>query len=164
MTDTGDRRQAERSRGMGILTVDRALAVRAWDDWIAQATGIAAADAHGRPIAELIPSLATRGLLDRFTAVIETGQVQVLAPAFHHYLFPAEPQAPSTHFEHMQQRVTLGPLAEGDRIVGVMATVEDVTARLEAERSLADALRADDPSARIRFALATSETAIGPAV
>ena len=92
---------------MGILTVDRSLAVRAWDDWIAQATGISAAEAHGRPIDELIPSLAGRGLLDRFRTVLETGQVQVLAPTFHRYLFPSEPQAPSARFEHMQQRVTL---------------------------------------------------------
>ena len=44
----------------------------------------------------------------------------------------------------MQQRVTLGPLREGERIVGVMATIEDVTARIDRERELAAGLRADD--------------------
>jgi HEAT repeat protein len=144
---TGDRRD-ERGASMGVFTVDPALTVRAWDGWLVAATGVAAADAHGRALQDLVPSIAARGLIDRFTAVLETGQVQVLAPAFHGYLIPCEPPTPSPHFSFMQQRVTLGPLRDGDRIVGVMATIEDVTARLDAERALAAALRGEDAGAR----------------
>jgi HEAT repeat protein len=129
---------------IGILTVDADLVVRSWDTWLAAATGIAAADAIGRPLVEVVPDLAPRGLLPRFAQVLATGEVQVLAPAFHHYLIPCPPRQPSRHFDRMQQRVTLGPWREGGAIAGVIATVEDVTARIDRERELADGLRADD--------------------
>ena len=95
---------------------------------------------------------APAALLDRFTRVLESGQAQVLAPAFHHYLIPCAPRTPSPNFERMQQLVTLGALREGDRVVGVMATIEDVTPRLDAERALAADLQSDDPEARGRAA------------
>ena len=129
---------------LGILTVDADLVIHTWDAWLAGHSGIAAADAVGRRITDLVPDLAARGLLERFTQVLATGEVQVLAPAFHHFLIPCPPALPSRHFDRMQQRVTLGPLREGTRIVGVMATLEDVTARIERERDLAEGLRADD--------------------
>jgi HEAT repeat protein len=129
---------------IGILTVDVELVVRTWDGWLADNTGIASGQAVGRPLAAVVPSLIERGLLPRFEQVLATGEVQVLAPAFHHYLIPCPPRQPSPHFDRMQQRVTLGPLREGDRVTGVMATVEDVTARIDRERALANDLRADD--------------------
>src|SRR5687768_16373212 len=52
----------------------------------------------------------------------------------------------------MQQLVTLGALREGDRVVGVMATIEDVTPRHDAERALGADLQSDDPEARRRAA------------
>jgi HEAT repeat protein len=133
---------------IGILTVDAALNVRTWDEWVAGATGVPASAARGRLLAELIPDLAARGLLARFERVLATGEAQVLAPAFHHYLFPCAPSVPSPHFDRMQQRVTLGALREESRIVGVMATIEDVTARLDMERALAEALRSPDAAVR----------------
>ena len=133
---------------MGVFTVDADLIVRAWDAWLAARTGIPAAAASGRPLVEVVPSIADRGLLRRFEDVLATGQVQVLAPAFHHYLVPCPPASPSVFFREMRQRMTLGPLREQQQIVGVMATIEDVTARLEAERALAEALRDDDAGRR----------------
>lgn len=128
---------------IGILTVDADLVIRTWDAWLAMHSGIASAEACGRSLADVVPTLSARGLLTRFQQVLASGEVQVLAPAFHHYLIPCSPSRPST-FDRMQQRVTLGPLREGERVVGVMATVEDVTARIERERALAAELRADD--------------------
>ncbi|HMC77095.1 MAG TPA: HEAT repeat domain-containing protein [Vicinamibacterales bacterium] len=133
---------------VGILTVDAELTVRTWDDWLAAASGIQAAAARGRRLTDVVPDLAARGLLARFEQVLATGEVQVLAPAFHHYLVPCPPASPSPHFTHMQQRVTLGALRDDTRIVGVLATIEDVTARLDAERARAAALRSADPAIR----------------
>ena len=133
---------------VGILTVDEGLAVSGWDAWIAASTGIPAESALGRPLREVVPELETRGLLARFEQVLASGQVQVLAPVFHHYLLPCAPAEPSAHFDRMQQRVTLGPLKEGDRIAGVMVAIEDVTDRMDRERTLAASLRADDWQAR----------------
>ena len=133
---------------MGVFTVDAALIVRTWDGWLAAHTGIPADAACGRPLIDVVPSLVERGLLRRFEDVLATGQVQVLAPAFHHYLIPCPPVSESAHFGEMRQRATLGPLREQQQIVGVMATIEDVTARLDAEKALADALRGDDAAKR----------------
>ena len=91
--------------------------------------------------------------------MLATGAIQVLAPAFHHYLIRCPPRSPSRRFTEMQQRVTIGPLREDDRIVGTMATIEDVTARMEAERDIAESLTSADPavSQRAAEALASLE-------
>ena len=133
---------------MGVLTVDTRLVIRTWDGWLARCTGISADAAAGRPLVEVVPSIAERGLLPRFEDVLASGRVLILAPAFHRFLVPCPPLAPSAHFAEMRQRVTLGPLREGHAVVGVMATIEDVTARLDAERALAGALRDDHPGRR----------------
>lgn len=135
-----------------MLTVDSSLTVRTWSAWLETISGIRGSDARGRLLPDVLPDLEPRGLLARFTSVLETGEAQVLAPAFHHYLIACAPRAPSAHFQFMQQLVTLGPLREADRVAGVMATVEDVTARLDAERTLAAELRNPDPTVRERAA------------
>ena len=43
----------------------------------------------------------------------------------------------STVFTRMRQQVTLGPLRTEGQIVGVVVTVEDVTARVRHERRIA---------------------------
>lgn len=137
---------------VGVLTVDRSLVVRSWSEWLESATGIAASDARGRALEDVIPDLRSRGLLQRFERVLASGEVQVLAPAFHHFLVACPPRPASPNFAHMQQLVTLGALREGNSIVGVMATIEDVTERLDAERALAAELRSPDPEVRQRAA------------
>ncbi|HEX8335988.1 MAG TPA: PAS domain-containing protein, partial [Pyrinomonadaceae bacterium] len=109
-----------------------------WDAALERLTGIPADAARGRPLVELIPRLEERRLLGRFRRVIAEGVVEVLAPAFHQYLIPCPPAAPSEHFERMQQRVTIAPLREEGRISGALVTVEDVTARVERERALSE--------------------------
>jgi HEAT repeat protein len=133
---------------IGVFTTDLGLVIRVWDDWLAAATGIPADHARGRHVSELIPDLESRGLRSRFDDVLTSGAVQVLAPAFHHYLVPCPPCRPSSRFDRMQQRVTIGPLRDGDRRVGVMVAIEDVTARLDAERDLAAALESPDVETR----------------
>ena len=135
---------------IGFFTTDAQLNVRSWDDWLVRVTGILAGDARGQPLTSLIPDLEERGLLTRFGRVLRDGTVEVLAPVFHHYLIPCPPQTPSEHFDHMQQRVTIAPLREEERIVGALVTIEDVTARREYERDLAS----PDEDTRLRAAQA----------
>ena len=144
---------------IGIFSVDADLKVRAWDEWMAAASGVPAERVHGLPLAEAIPSIAERGLLDEFRTVLSCGTARVLAPALHHYLLPCPPRLPSAHFDRMQQRVTLAPLRDGTRVVGVMAAIEDVTARLDAERALAAALRSGDTVTREQAARDLSNAA-----
>lgn len=127
---------------VGTFTTDAALTIRTWEDALARASGIASADAVGRPLVDVIPLIASRGLLARFEEVVAAGAVHVFSPGLHRYLLPCPPGTPSPRFEQMQQRVTLGPLRHGDDITGVMVAIEDVTERLDAERDLAEALAA----------------------
>jgi HEAT repeat protein len=143
---------------IGVLTVDHSLRVRTWSPWLETITGISSPEACGRALGDVLPDLERRGLLARFSRVLDTGEAQVLAPAFHHYLIRCAPRSPSPYFQFMQQLVTLGPLREHDRVVGVMATIEDVTARLDADRRLATELLSDDPGVRQR-ALMRAEAA-----
>ncbi len=135
---------------IGLFITDEALVLRSWDEWLAHATGISASEARGKPLTELIPDLEARGLLTRFQRVVEEGVVEVLAPAFHRYLIACAPSLPSLYFEQMRQRVTIAPLREEERIVGTLVTIEDVTARMDHERTLAAQLSSDDEQTRLR--------------
>ena len=149
MTSTSD---------VGVFTVDRELVVQSWDPWLAAVTDVTAERARGASIAALFPDIVERGLLPRFERVREEGAVEILAPAFHHYLIRCAPRVPSQHFAVMQQRVTLTPLRVEERVAGVVVTIEDVTARLDRERTLAAQLRGADEEVRL---VAARELAIG---
>ncbi|HEU4562604.1 MAG TPA: HEAT repeat domain-containing protein [Longimicrobium sp.] len=144
---------------VGVLTTDRELVVRSWDAWMADATGIPAEVACGRPLAGLFPEVEQRGLSARLRRVVSDGTVEVLAPAFHQYLIPCAPREPAQHFARMQQHVTLAPLRAGAEIVGVTIGIRDVTARRERERRIAEELESGDEGARLRAveALAAEE-------
>ncbi|HYV10342.1 MAG TPA: HEAT repeat domain-containing protein [Pyrinomonadaceae bacterium] len=128
---------------IGVFTTDTDLVIRVWDATLARLTGISEDSASGRALTTLLPDLEKRGLLKRFERSLTEGVVEVLAPAFHHYLIPCGPVNPAKHFEKMQQRVTIAPLRDEDAIAGLLVTVEDVTDRLERERELAEG---DEPA------------------
>ena len=129
---------------LGIFTTDDRLVVRSWDRWLTDATGIEPAQAVNRRLAEVLPEIGARGLLARIENVLAHGCAEVLAPAIHHYLFSCAPSEPSALFDRMQQHVTIGPLREDERIVGVIVTIEDVTARIEREHAVAARLKHRD--------------------
>ena len=131
---------------LGIFTTNQTLEVCSWDQWMADVTGIEPGRALQRPLVDVLPEIETRGLRQRFENVLMRGTVEVLAPALHHYLFTCAPSEPSAVFERMQQHVTIGPLREDGRIVGLIVTIEDVTARVERERQVTEQLSQEDPS------------------
>lgn len=128
--------------------------VQIWDAALERLTGIPADSARGRSLVEIIPGLEERRLLAHFRRVIDEGVVEVLASAFHHYLIPCPPSAPSERFDRMRQHVTIAPLLEDGRIIGVLVAVEDVTARIERERALSEQLSDAREDARVGAALA----------
>jgi HEAT repeat protein len=122
---------------IGVFTTDSHLVIQVWDAALAQLTGISEDAASGQSVTKLLPDLEQRGLLRCFQRSLNEGVVEVLAPAFHHYLIPSAPVTPAKHFDKMQQRVTIAPLRDDDSIAGLIVTVEDVTERLEREREFA---------------------------
>jgi HEAT repeat protein len=106
----------------------------------------------GQALIAVLPDLEQRGLLPSFERSLKDGVVEILAPAFHHYLIPCAPLTPATYFDKMQQRVTIAPLRDEDSIAGLIVTVEDVTERLERERDLSARLAAADETTRLHAA------------
>src|SRR6185369_13245145 len=133
---------------IGVFTTDSHLVIQVWDGALAQLTGISEQTASGQSVTALLTDIEERGLLKRFERSLNEGVVEVLAPAFHHYLIPCPPVIPAKHFDAMQQLVTIAPLRDNDSIAGLIVTIEDVTERLERERELAtpmlEALSDDD--------------------
>jgi HEAT repeat protein len=124
---------------LGVFTTDERLVVRTWDGWMAAATGVEPARALNRPVSEVIPGISPTGLAI-MEDVLAHGTVEVMATALHHYLFPCKPADPSS-LEWMQQHVTIGPLRDDAGIVGIVVTVEDVTARVEEQRRGVEGMR-----------------------
>jgi HEAT repeat protein len=122
---------------LGVITTDRRLAIRGWNEWVAEATGVPEAVALGRPLIEFVAPERAEVYRELLAEVIERGTARVLAPAFHKYLIACPPRVPSSHFVQMQQRVTVAPLNADAGAVGVMITLEDVTERLDRERTIA---------------------------
>src|SRR5688572_142649 len=122
---------------LGVITTDRQLAIRGWNEWVAEATGVSEADAVGRPLMAFVAPERAEFYRELFSDVLERGTARVLAPAFHHYLIACPPRVPSAHFPHMQQRVNVAPLSAEAGAVGVMITIEDVTERRDHERGIA---------------------------
>jgi HEAT repeat protein len=145
---------------IGIFTTDAALVVQSWGAWLEAATGIRSEAAEGRALGDLIPDLESRGILGRLRETLTSGTVQVFTPAFHHYVIPCPPRHSSRHFERMQQRVTAGPLVDGDTIIGAVVTVQDVTPQLDGERDIAEALASEDPERRRAAAEALAATRV----
>ena len=134
---------------VGVFTTDVHLVIRVWDATLARLTGISDTSAAGQPLTSVLPDLEERALLQRFQRVLDEGVVEVLAPAFHHYLIPCPPVSPSNHFDKMQQSVTIAPIRDDVSIAGLIVTVEDVTERLERERELATHLTHGDEATRL---------------
>jgi len=131
-------------RTLGLFTADTNLVIRTWDAFLVEVTGIRPEDALGRPVSLVLPELEASGLLPVLLRVVHDGTVEVLAPALHRYLIACRPSDPTATSEHMQQRVTIGPIREDGRITGVAVTIEDVTSRVENEKELAHLTRALD--------------------
>jgi HEAT repeat protein len=141
--------QSPQDNSVGVFTLDANLEVQVWDAELERASGLAAKEARGKSILALFPDLETRGLVKHFHRVLKDSIVVVLAPAFHHYLIPCAPRQPSQRFDKMQQRVTIAPLRQGDRTLGIIVSLEDVTARIDRERDLAEQLAHADDAKRL---------------
>jgi PAS domain S-box-containing protein len=116
----------------GVFSTDTALRVQSWNRWMTATTGLPPEEAIGRPLFELCPSLVERGL-DQYYADALAGQVKVLSHSLHRYILPARERPDG---EQMPQRGQIGPLTHGDRVVGTITVIEDVSERVATEREL----------------------------
>ena len=121
LQDYGDR---------GVFTTDTALTVLSWNKWLAASTGLTPEDVIGQPLFDVFPSLAERGF-DQYYAEALSGQVKILSYSLHRFILPTGEGA-----ARMPQRGQVGPLIDGERTVGTITIVEDVSERVATEREL----------------------------
>ncbi len=120
----------------GILTTDAALTITTWNQWLEVNSGKPAGDLVGRGLLEVFPELVDRRLAQFFRQALE-GQVVLLSQRLHRYLLPMSPSADGVTMQHMQQSVRIAPLVDGERVVGTITVIEDVTERVASEAELA---------------------------
>ena len=120
----------------GILTTDQALVIRSWNRHLEEHSGIAAVDAIGRPLVDVVPEIRARTLDVHFRAAL-AGEPRVLSHRFHRYLIPARTGQPES-----AQTVRIAPLEVNGAIVGTIAIVEDVSERVATEREMRRQLEA----------------------
>ncbi|MFY9558314.1 MAG: ATP-binding protein [Blastocatellia bacterium] len=136
----------------GILLTDAELNIRGWNQWLESHTGQTAAAIIGRNLLDIYPDLITRQL-DGYYKDALAGQIRVISQRLHGYLL-AMPSVPGdASFEQMQQSARIAPLIEGERIIGTITVIEDVTERVEREDQLVRLL------GREKAARAEAETA-----
>jgi signal transduction histidine kinase len=116
----------------GILVTDANLNILGWNVWLEMNSGKLRADVLEKPLFEVFPEIAQRGLNVLYEDAL-AGQVRLLSPRFHEYLIemrsPAEMQ-----FEKMLQTAHVAPLMEGPTVIGTITAISDVTERVARER------------------------------
>ena len=132
----------------GVITTDRDLVIRSWNQWLAAATEHAAAQVIGRPLLEVVPSLVARGLDSHYRDAL-AGQSTVLSHTLHKYVIPcARPSG-----DLMPQTVRIAPLVAGGTVLGTITLISDVSDRVATEKqlraqiSVAEEARADAEAA-----------------
>ena len=150
--DVTDRRRAESamrdrnafvetiiaSSGEGLVVFDLDLRYVVWNPRMEEMTGLAADRVLGRRARDIFPAVMAAGIEENLLRVIETGQPQ--SREFE-YTVPETGRGGWSLNTHRPHRDARG------QIVGVIASVRDITARHEAE----EALRQSEEQFRIIF-------------
>jgi PAS domain S-box-containing protein len=67
----------------GLIVLDARHCVAAWNEWMASASGVPAADAVGRPFGDLFEQAGAAGLLSAVTVALEAGASRLLTHKLH---------------------------------------------------------------------------------
>jgi signal transduction histidine kinase/CheY-like chemotaxis protein len=132
----------------GVFITDDLLVVRRWNPWLAAQTGLRSSDMVGRPLFELFPDLVERGLAASYHDAL-AGEVRVLSQRFHKYLLPITRSFHGAGITEMAQSARIEPLTDGQRVVGTITLIEDVTERVISERELRTQIAASDEARRV---------------
>jgi len=119
----------------GLVVTDEHLNVRFYNDWFEKQCGKNKRDLIDTNLLEAFPELSARGF-DRYYRNALKGQSRILSHRFHKYLMrmPSPPTSPE--MPQMQQSARISPLFDGERVIGTITLIEDVTERVARERQL----------------------------
>ena len=119
----------------GCLIVDARMAVRGWNDWLENASGLGASELVNKPLSEAL-NLPNDAIIMRSLQRALAGESVVLAHQFHEYVLPFRAPAGYTDVKQMQQSARIVPFVFEDGTAGAIALIQDVTERVTRERAL----------------------------
>jgi len=119
----------------GLFATDGDLRVIIWNRWMEIHSHRAAGEVVGRPLLALYPDLAARGLDQAYRDALE-GRISVMSFGLHRHLLRLPPTNRDLGFDEMPQSARVGPLSDGDAVVGTVTTIEDISGRLAGEGEL----------------------------
>jgi signal transduction histidine kinase/ActR/RegA family two-component response regulator len=120
----------------GLFATDADLKVVAWNRWMEVHTQRLASEIIGSPLLDAFPELANREIDRRYREALDDGRVSTLSHGLHGYVLALAPTHPDLGLAHMPQSCHIGPLMDGDAIVGTVTTIENVSERLTSEAEL----------------------------
>jgi signal transduction histidine kinase/ActR/RegA family two-component response regulator len=119
----------------GLFATDRDLQVIVWNRWMEEHTKRTAADALGRSLFELCPDIVARGL-DQYYRDALSGRISVISYGLHRHILRLPPTNRDLGFDEMPQTGRIGPLSDGENVIGTVTTVCDISDRLTNESEL----------------------------
>jgi signal transduction histidine kinase/ActR/RegA family two-component response regulator len=119
----------------GMFATDRELRVIVWNRWMEVHTERPASSVLGKPLFELYPGLVARGVEQSYREAL-AGRIAVMSFGLHRYILPVPPTHADLGFDEMPQSGRIGPLSDGDEVIGTVTTLEDISERLAREAEL----------------------------
>jgi signal transduction histidine kinase/CheY-like chemotaxis protein len=119
----------------GIFATDREFRVIVWNRWMEIHTDRPAQSVIGVSILDLFPDLMERGV-DQYYREALSGRIAVMSFGLHKYLLPLAPTHPELGYAEMPQSGRIGPLSDGDQVIGTVTALEDISDRLAREAEL----------------------------
>jgi len=134
---------------LGVFTTDAQLRIMTWNRWLEIHSHITYPQVIGRNLLEVFPDLEERRAYRYYQQALE-GQVYTLSHRFHRYLLPMPaPDEYNGYFERMQQTAQIAPLSSGDKVIGTITKIEDVTERVVREILLKKELEISENAQRL---------------
>ena len=119
----------------GLFATDRDLRVIVWNRWMEIHSERPASEVVGRQLTELYPDLCSRGL-DQYYRDALTGHIGVVSHGLHRYVLRLPPTNRDLGVNEMPQSGRIGPLSDGDTVIGTVTVLEDVSDRLASDAAL----------------------------
>jgi signal transduction histidine kinase/ActR/RegA family two-component response regulator len=137
----------------GFFVTDTRFRLVMWNRWMEIHAGYSASSVVGRPLFDLYPDAIARGIQEYYENAL-AGRVTVLSHGLHRHLLPLPPTNVDLTFNEMPQSGHIGPLVDGDTVIGTVTVLEDVSDRLASEAELRRQIEAQ------QLARATAEKAL----
>jgi PAS domain S-box-containing protein len=137
----------------GLFVTDTRFRVVSWNRWMEIHTGRSAGEVFGRWLFDLYPDAVVRGVAEYYENALD-GRVTIVSHGLHHFLLAMPPTNAGLAFGEMPQSGRIGPLSDGESIIGIVTILEDVSERLASEAELRKQIDAQ------QLARATAEKAL----